>query len=95
MGTHWQRLSVLWKGKQAMNPEHSKHCHCVCTDLFELQETIEQARALHFRKDPSGKDCLVCGTTTEDCDNCKFLKDCLVCGEEWPCDTFIALDYTA
>jgi hypothetical protein len=78
-----------------MTKEHSNYCHCVCTDLSDLQEAIEQARAIHYRKDASDKDCLVCGTKEENCDNCKFLKDCLVCGEEWPCDTFIALDYMA
>jgi len=31
------------------HPEHSKHCHCVCTDLFDLQAAIEQARAIHYR----------------------------------------------
>jgi hypothetical protein len=78
------------------HPEHSKHCHCVCTDLFDLQAAIEEARAIHVRHEPViDKDCLVCGTKDRRCDNCKYLNDCIVCGEEWPCDTFIALDYRA
>lgn len=75
------------------HPEHSKHCHCVCTDLFDLQAAIEQARAIHYRHEHKQTLCLVCNTLDEDCDNCRYLKDCVVCAEEFPCDTFIALDY--
>jgi hypothetical protein len=77
------------------HPEHSKHCHCVCTDLFDLQAAIEQARAIHYRHEKTEKPCLVCGTTDENCDNCRQYKDCIVCHEQFPCDTFIALDYMA
>jgi hypothetical protein len=96
LGLHWAVVRFLSEVEsRQMNPEHSKHCHCVCTDLFDLQAAIEEARAIHYRKEPRDVNCLVCGTTTENCDNCKYLKDCIVCGEEWPCDTYIALDYQA
>lgn len=75
-----------------MNQEHSQHCHCNCNDLFDLQEAIEAALLLHQRHEPRNVDCLVCGTTTENCANCKFLRDCVTCAETWPCDTFLALD---
>ena len=74
------------------HPDHSNHCHCVCTDLFDLQAAIEEARAIHLKPEPRDK-CLMCGTTEGKCDNCKYIHDCIVCGEVWPCDTFIALDY--
>jgi hypothetical protein len=79
----------------SMNDNHSKHCHCVCADLADLQEAIETARAIHNRHEPKNNDCLVCGSKDENCENCRYLKDCIVCAEEWPCDTFIALDYEA
>jgi hypothetical protein len=71
--------------------EHSQHCHCVCTDLAELQAAIEQARQIHLQPEPK-TNCIMCGTTTGSCDNCKWVKNCIVCAELWPCDTFIALD---
>ena len=74
-----------------MNPKHSQHCHCVCTDLADLQAAIEQARAIHLQPEPK-TNCIMCGTTTGSCDNCKWVKNCIVCAEQWPCDTFIALD---
>lgn len=76
------------------HPEHSKHCHCVCTDLFDLQAAIEQARAIHM-KATAKSECLICGTIEGKCENCKHINNCIVCDEEWPCDTFIALDYMA
>ena len=78
-----------------MNEQHSKYCHCVCTDLIDLQSAIEMARAIHIQHQPPNKDCLICGKQDGNCANCRYLKDCIVCGEEWPCDTFIALDYDA
>lgn len=74
-----------------MTKEHSQHCHCVCTDLAELQAAIEQAREIHLQPEPK-TNCIMCGTTTGSCDNCKWVKNCIVCAEQWPCDTFIALD---
>ena len=74
-----------------MNPKHSQHCHCVCTDLADLQAAIEQARQIHLQPEPK-TNCIMCGTTTGSCDNCKWVKNCIVCAEQWPCDTFIALD---
>jgi hypothetical protein len=71
--------------------EHSKYCHCVCTDLYELQAAIEEARAIHIKLEPRD-ECLLCGKTDGSCDNCKWTKNCVCCDEEWPCDTFIALD---
>lgn len=74
-----------------MTKEHSQHCHCVCTDLADLQAAIEQAREIHLQPEPK-TNCIMCGTTNGSCDNCKWVKNCIVCAEEWPCDTFIALD---
>jgi hypothetical protein len=76
-----------------MSHDDSQYCHCVCTDLFELQAAIEMARAIHIQHQPPSKDCLICGNKDGNCANCSYLKDCIVCGEDWPCDTFIALDY--
>ena len=76
------------------HPDHSKHCHCVCTDLFDLQAAIEQARAIHLKPEPRD-ECIMCKTNTGSCDNCKWVHNCIVCNEPWPCDTFIALDYMA
>ncbi len=85
-------LAKSVKGEQMTNNEHSKYCHCVCTDLYELQAAIEQARAIHVQHEPRDKPCIACGTNYRACDNCKWLNDCVVCLETWPCDTFIALD---
>jgi hypothetical protein len=78
-----------------MTQEHSNYCHCVCTDLIDLQSAIEMARAIHIKHEPNDKPCLVCDTVDGSCDNCRWIKDCVVCAEAWPCDTFIALDYEA
>jgi hypothetical protein len=86
-------LANFVRGKKSMShPDHSKHCHCVCTDLYDLQAAIETARAIHLQPEPRDK-CIMCGATDGSCDNCKWVKNCIVCNEEWPCDTFIALDY--
>ena len=74
-----------------MNPEHTHYCHCVDTDLYELQAAIEEARAIHLEPEPK-HNCIVCGNNAGLCDNCKWTKNCVVCNEVWPCDTFIALD---
>jgi len=91
-GRMWASLVAFAKRLSMPHDEHSKHCHCVCTDLFDLQEAIEKARAIHTRYTPN-KNCLMCGNTDGSCVNCAYLKDCIVCGDVWPCDTFIALDY--
>jgi len=76
---------------QRMNKDHSQHCHCNCNDLFDLQEAIEKALAIHIRPEPKN-DCLMCNTNYGGCNNCKWVKNCIVCAELWPCDTFMALD---
>jgi len=78
-----------------MSHDHSKYCHCVCTDLIDLQSAIEMARAIHIQYQPPTKPCLVCNTVDAACDNCKWNKDCIICGEVWPCETFKILDHTA
>jgi len=76
------------------NSEHSKYCHCVCTDLSDLQEAIEKARAIHLQPEPRD-NCIMCGTSTGSCNNCKWILNCIICAERWPCDTFRALDIEA
>jgi hypothetical protein len=66
-----------------MNPEHSQHCHCVCTELSPLQEAIQRVRELHK---PFGEN-------DQWCDHCEVGQNS---GYEWadyPCDTIKALDH--
>lgn len=76
-----------------MNPKHSDHCHCVCTDLEAIKASVEMARAIHIKFEPREKPCLVCNQTDGTCANCRWIRDCVACGELWPCDTFKALDW--